>query len=140
MKKRILIIDDETLCVEPILDMIEWEFPACECVHTQDGNEGVLKVQTNSFDLIILDMMLPFKYENEFAKNNSQNISLLNGLHILSIIRGGNSNSNTPVICYTMLKEVEVVKQIVALNAAHVCKVAKGSTNLLLEVISKIIK
>ncbi|MCA9053190.1 MAG: response regulator transcription factor [Planctomycetaceae bacterium] len=54
---RILIVDDELPIVEPLKYHLEREGYEVSVAH--DGREGLLKCQTFSPDLVILDLMLP---------------------------------------------------------------------------------
>ncbi len=54
---RILIVDDE----KPICDLIEMNLSAAgySCVAVQDGLAAIDAVEKNTFDLVLLDIMLP---------------------------------------------------------------------------------
>ena len=54
---KILIVDDE----KPICDLIEMNLSAAgySCVAVQDGLAAIDAVEKNTFDLVLLDMMLP---------------------------------------------------------------------------------
>jgi two-component system alkaline phosphatase synthesis response regulator PhoP len=55
--KRVLIIEDDMMIVE--LLKIHLEDLSCQVSSMQNGKEAVELVARNSFDLIILDLMLP---------------------------------------------------------------------------------
>ena len=80
MKTKILVIEDE----EKIARFIELELKheGYEVSKAFDGREGLEMAQSGSFDLILLDIMLP----------------LLNGLEVLRRIR---KMSEVPVIMLT---------------------------------------
>ncbi len=54
---RILIVDDE----KPICDLIDMNLSAAgySCTAVQDGLEAIDAVENNTFDLVLLDIMLP---------------------------------------------------------------------------------
>ena len=54
---KILIVDDE----KPICDLIEMNLSAAgySCVAVQDGLAAIDAVEKNTFDLVLLDIMLP---------------------------------------------------------------------------------
>ena len=80
MKKRILVIEDESLMNRTM------EFQLKKDGHEVDtafeGKTGIAKIEANHYDLIILDIMLPY----------------LNGLEILAKIKQNPARKNIPVI------------------------------------------
>ncbi|CAM4054478.1 response regulator transcription factor [Mesobacillus thioparans] len=60
---NVLIIDDE----EDMRNLVQMylENSGFTCVHAADGSEGLKKLQEQKFDLVILDIMMPF--EDGFA-------------------------------------------------------------------------
>jgi len=60
---KVLIIDDE----EDMRNLVQMylENSGFSCVHAADGVEGLRKLQEQPFDLVILDIMMP--YEDGFA-------------------------------------------------------------------------
>jgi two-component system response regulator CpxR len=77
---RILIIDDDTELCELLTEFLGSEKYETSCIH--NGLQGLKKAQSESFDLIILDVMLPE----------------MNGLDVLKNLRPA---VNTPVIMLT---------------------------------------
>lgn len=77
---RILMIDDDTELCELLSEFLATEKFSAECVH--NGKNGLEKAENNSYDLIILDVMLPG----------------MNGLDVLKKLR---TFSQTPVIMLT---------------------------------------
>ena len=59
MKKRILLIEDEPGLVLTLTDRLTSEGYHVEAAH--DGEAGLIRATTESFDLILLDVMLPQK-------------------------------------------------------------------------------
>ena len=78
---NILIVEDEIDLGTIVRDYLSSEGFNCTLVH--DTDSGLEKIQNNSWDLILLDVMLPSKSGQ------------LNGLSLCQEIRG---NTNTPVI------------------------------------------
>ena len=65
MAKKVLVVDDE----KPISDIIKFnlEKEGYEVVVAYDGEEALQKVESESPDLIVLDLMLPKFYGLEVA-------------------------------------------------------------------------
>lgn len=59
MSSRILLVEDERNLATTLEDLLSAEGYQVAMVH--DGPAGLAKAQSNSFDLIILDVMLPGK-------------------------------------------------------------------------------
>jgi DNA-binding response OmpR family regulator len=82
-EEKVLIVDDEKEIRELIRDYLNVEGFKVELA--SDGKEAVEKFETNSFDIVILDIMLP----------------KIDGMEILKIIR---SKSNIPVMMLSAKK------------------------------------
>lgn len=57
MAKRVLVVDDEKLIVKGIRFSLEQDGMEVDCAY--DGEEALEKAKTNSYDIILLDIMLP---------------------------------------------------------------------------------
>ena len=57
MAKKVLIVDDEKLIVKGIRFSLEQEGMQVECAY--DGAEALAMIQKNTYDVILLDVMLP---------------------------------------------------------------------------------
>lgn len=57
MNKRVLVVDDEKLIVKGIRFSLEQERMSVDAAY--DGEEALRMVQTHSYDIILLDIMLP---------------------------------------------------------------------------------
>lgn len=79
-KSRILVIEDENLMNRTIEFQLKKD--GYEVDTALDGKSGIAKVEANEYDLIILDIMLPY----------------LNGLEILAKIKQNEQKKNIPVI------------------------------------------
>ncbi len=86
-KKRILVVEDE----EPLAKALEKDLTKAgfEVICSLDGTETVHLLQRETFDLILLDILMPE----------------VNGFDILDILQ--RSRSTTPVIVLTNLGEEE---------------------------------
>jgi len=80
MGKKVLVVDDEKLIVKGIRFSLEQEGMEVECAY--DGEEAIEKAQSNEFDIILLDLMLP----------------KISGLEVCQQIRGF---SQVPIIMLT---------------------------------------
>ena len=87
MKQKILIIEDEPQLAR--LLQLELQFEQFESDIAHNGREGLEKFKQGSYDLVLLDIMLPE----------------LNGLEVLQQIRSG--ASNVPVILLTAKNDVK---------------------------------
>lgn len=57
MSKRVLVVDDEKLIVKGIRYSLEQDGMEVECAY--DGEEALEMTQSNEYDIILLDLMLP---------------------------------------------------------------------------------
>ena len=89
MKKNILIIEDDKDLNETLCDFLSDYFNIHSCF---DGENGVIKVYENNYDLVILDVKLP----------------TINGFEVATKIR---KFSNIPIIFLTSLDSVKDIEQ-----------------------------
>lgn len=87
MKEHVLIIEDEQNIARVLQLELEFEGYAVEIAYT--GTDGLIKYREKSWDIILLDLMLPG----------------LNGLDVLRRIRA--TESDTPVIILTAKSNIE---------------------------------
>lgn len=85
IRKKILVIDDEADIREIVRIYLEDE--GCQVIEASNGQDGILKAQSEKPDLIVLDIMLPGINGFEVAKHlkddpNTQNIPII----ILSVL------------------------------------------------------
>jgi two-component system response regulator VicR len=87
--KKILLIEDDLL----ISSLVEFRLnkDGYETILVKDGNEGIHAINTQNLDLIITDVMIPFK----------------NGIEIIHHAR--KEKPNTPIIVLSSLGEEESV-------------------------------
>ena len=57
MGKKVLVVDDEKLIVKGIRFSLEQDGMEVDCAY--DGEEALQKIRDNSYDIILLDVMLP---------------------------------------------------------------------------------
>ena len=67
MKSDILIVEDDNYIDNLIRDALETT--GYNCIQAFSGTEGILRVQTGSADLVILDLMLPGKSGEEVIRD-----------------------------------------------------------------------
>ncbi|WP_144509643.1 response regulator transcription factor [Bacillus sp. FJAT-22090] len=87
MKEHVLIIEDEQNIARVLQLELEFEGYAVEIAYT--GTDGLIKYREKSWDIVLLDLMLPG----------------LNGLDVLRRIRA--TESDTPVILLTAKSDTE---------------------------------
>lgn len=87
--KNILIIEDDLL----ISSLVEFRLKkdGYKTILVKDGNEGIHAIDTEILDLIITDVMIPFK----------------NGIEVIHHAR--KSRPNTPIIVLSSLGEEEAI-------------------------------
>ncbi len=98
--EKILIIDDEALIVKSTRYALE--FFGYSPIESFNGEDGLLKAQTEHPDLVLLDVMMP----------------LMDGWEVLRRLKDENSTKNIPVIMFTA-KEYYNGKQIANENGAN---------------------
>ena len=54
---NILVVDDEKLIVKGLAFALEQDGNTVDCAF--DGEEAVLKIRENDYDIVLLDLMLP---------------------------------------------------------------------------------
>ena len=84
---RVLIVDDEINLAEGIRENLEFEGYSTDVAH--DGEEGLEKLRTESFDLVLLDVMMP----------------KLDGLQVCAKLR--EAGNQTPVLFLTVRNDVD---------------------------------
>lgn len=82
--KKILIIDDDIDLVEAM--RLTLESAGFEVIDAQDGKKGIEKIESNSPDLVILDVMMGTQDE---------------GFHVAYQIRSNPATSDLPLIMLT---------------------------------------
>ena len=57
MSRRVLVVDDEKLIVKGVRFSLEQDGMEVDCAY--DGEEALEKIQNNTYDIVLLDIMLP---------------------------------------------------------------------------------
>lgn len=82
-KRRVLLVDDEQSILKTVGKRLELE--GFEVLTAVDGQEALVKVQTECPDLVLLDLMLP----------------ILNGFDVCAALKVNERYRQIPVIIYT---------------------------------------
>lgn len=113
MNKDVLIIDDEPWFFEPFLDRLDFEKISYD--YCKNGSEGLKKLQTNIYKLVVLDMKVSLGQEDQEIQGDDPP-----GLYLLEKIKM--DKPYLPVLCYTVLTDGEVVNKIERLGGKHIPK------------------
>jgi CheY-like chemotaxis protein len=102
--KRILVIDDDppvALIIKAALDIVKVEHALDYC---SDGGQGRLKAAQGGYDLICLDLSMPF----------------MDGFEALGEIKRNPKSAQIPVVVITGAQEPEIRRRVMELGAAAV--------------------
>lgn len=95
--KKILIVEDEDDYYYIVSSIIEKESKyKLELERVSDGKEGIEKILKNNYDLLILDIGLPY----------------FNGIEVLK--RARKHGIKTPVLIFTVRSEFEMLKEAIS--------------------------
>ncbi|MGO9442943.1 MAG: sigma-54-dependent transcriptional regulator [Terriglobales bacterium] len=97
MSARILIVDDEEIVIRSCLRILDGDEFQVESV--RDGREALSKVEENSYDVMILDVMMPN----------------IDGLEVLRRVK--ETHPNVDVIMITGLSQIDTAVQAMKLGA-----------------------
>lgn len=78
MKKKILIVEDNPMVIKSLEFKLKKE--GYDAHLTEDGRDAMEKLKTESFDLVLTDLMLPFISGNqiiEFIKENYPDLPII---------------------------------------------------------------
>jgi len=120
MAKKILCVEDSPATQKFISFTLKYK--GYDVVTANDGVEGMEKVANDTFDLIILDIMMP----------------RMNGLEVLKEVKTNPEFSKTPVIMLTSEKREEDRAAALKLGASHFLNKPFQPPELL-EAVSKVI-
>ncbi|MEX2052759.1 MAG: response regulator [Candidatus Paceibacterota bacterium] len=98
--KKILIVEDETILLKVLKDRFKadgWDVSTAE-----DGEEAVELMEKNSFDLVLLDLMLPKK----------------DGFQVLKEVKGHTALKSLPIIVLSNLGDDDDIKRALSLGAS----------------------
>ena len=57
MSRKVLVVDDENLIVKGVRFSLDQDGMEVDCAY--DGDEALEKIRANTYDIILLDIMLP---------------------------------------------------------------------------------
>ena len=115
--KQILIVDEERWYAEAIFQRILAEFNAPIYDYVVNGEDALSCLTSTPYEVVILDLMLPLGESLSLPENEPD---LMYGIYILRRIR--ETNKTLPVVCFTILGEEKIKKQIKELNATYIHK------------------
>lgn len=92
---RVLVVDDNENITEVVKDFFELE--KIECKTVNDGLEGLMEIQNNKYDLILLDLAIP----------NYSGIDILDELKKQSIV-----NKTIVIFTASVVKDSEMEKYL----------------------------
>jgi CheY-like chemotaxis protein len=130
--KKILIADEEMWYMEAVMDRIDYEYGKNHYDFVYNGNDAIELLKKNKYSLFVLDMMMPLGGNLELPEKEPY---LMYGIYILRLIR--KLNINVPIVCYTILEDNGIKKQIDELNAIHICKLDDDAYDNLFKQINK---
>jgi len=96
---KILIVEDEALMLKALEFRLKKD--GYDVFTARDGLEGMEQINSQTFDLIITDIMMPF----------------VGGLELLSNVRNNRETRDTPVIILSVMGIEEIVLQGFELGA-----------------------
>ena len=100
MKKHLLIVEDDVFLREMYVHIFEKS--GYKVDQAEDGLDGVNKAVAKSYDLILLDIMIPKK----------------SGLEVLQSLRRPSSKANeTPIILLTNLGQESIIREAYNMGA-----------------------
>lgn len=108
---KILVIEDDPFNVE-IFDLILTRIGKFETVITDDGNEIFKILESESIDLIVLDVSL----ENTYLKDEK-----IDGIVLSKLIKQNPKTKNIPIVIVTAYATKEDVSKIIKESKADEC-------------------
>lgn len=96
---KILIVDDEEKIRDLYKDFLNQRMNEQTLTFSKDGIEALMKCLLEKYDVIFLDYKMP----------------RLNGIDLLTVLRGGGLNKNTPVIMLSgEIKTMELAPELMS--------------------------
>lgn len=132
--KRILIADEEKWFAEAIFDRVLDEYGESIYDYVINGEDALSRVTEINYEVVILDLMMPLGESLSLPANEPD---LMYGIYVLRRIR--EVDKNLPVICYTILSEEKIKKQIKELNAIYIHKFDENSFDKLFNELRRIL-
>lgn len=100
IKKRILIVEDDSF----VMDIYQTKLgqSGYEVIGAENGLEALKKIEQGPFDLVLLDIIMPY----------------MDGLEVLKKIKAQEKYKNLPIILLTNLSQKEEVDKGLGLGAS----------------------
>lgn len=132
--KKILLVDEEILLLEPIIDIIESTsdrevFVATSC------SEAIKYFHEISPDYIVLDSLMPVGDLDITKDIITEDEDAIYGLQLLKYF--SSKNREIKIIGYTVLHEERIIKEYHAANATYICKLGSDSFEHLINILTK---
>lgn len=126
---QVLIIDDEGFFLKPLKEVLEEENISYQLYKT--GHSGWLKLSETNFKVVVLDMKVRLgdEWKHMVGYKPAPGIFIFEKINKIK--------SDLPVICYTVLRDDEIVKKINELGGKHISKGITDSHLALVEEIKK---
>lgn len=121
MNKKLLLIEDEKFIREVYKDELESVGFLVDGFAT--GNEGLKAFKENSYDLVVLDIILPD----------------INGLHVLKEMKNDAVKKDTPVLILSNADQDIVIRQGLALGAEDYMQKVQSTPDMIVDKINFII-
>ncbi len=99
MRQKILIIEDEFLMLSFLQQRLQKEDLAVSIA--SDGDQAMGLINTNKYDCILIDLMLPF----------------ISGFELISYIRANTINQATPIIVLSALGNEKTIVEAISIGA-----------------------
>lgn len=122
MAKKILIVEDDKFLRELIFEKLSGE--GYEVSKAADGEEGVKKINEESPDLVLLDLILPG----------------MDGFEVLSKVRGKKEIAQMPIIILSNLGQKEDIERGLTLGATDFMVKAHFTPNEIVDKVKSYIK
>ena len=100
MNFKILIVEDEQIIRALLTRMITKKFPFCTILEAKNGVEGLVVVESENPDVVILDVRLP----------------MMNGFEMLSVLRRSARYKNIPALIISNDREREIVLKFIQIG------------------------
>jgi DNA-binding response OmpR family regulator len=97
--KKVIVIEDEEMIAKPLT--MKLKFSGFEVDNAADGEEGLAKIASNKYDVILLDLMMP----------------KLDGFGVLAELQ--KQSNRIPVIVATNLNSPEDVSRVMDLGCTN---------------------
>ena len=117
-QSTILVIDDDDLLCEMLASLLELEGFAVTLAH--NGEEGLAQLRQRRFDLVLLDLVMPYMDGLRFLRLMPENISAPPPVLIMSasITDEVSGNIRNPAVVGAIRKPIQPGQLVSQINAA----------------------